>query len=193
MKDLLIFAGTTEGRKLSEYLAAVGIGHTLCVATQYGEIVLKSHPAVKVHQGRMGQEEIRELIGRGNYLAVVDATHPYAEVVTRNIRAAVDELNALQSVSGGRGILYFRLKRDVSLSYRKEGVTFFDKIHACAEALKETEGNILLTTGSKELTCYCVSDEVKKRLYVRVLPSVESLSLCMEQGICGKQVIAMRN
>jgi len=192
VKDLLIFAGTTEGRKLSEYLAAVGIGHTLCVATQYGEIVLKSHPAVKVHQGRMGQEEIRELIGRGNYLAVVDATHPYAEVVTRNIRAAVDELNALQSVSGGRGILYFRLKRDVSLSYRKEGVTFFDTIHACAEALKETEGNILLTTGSKELPCYCVSDEVKKRLYVRVLPSVESLSLCMKWGICGKQIIAMQ-
>lgn len=192
MKDLLIFAGTTEGRKLSEYLADAGIGHTICVATQYGEIVLKSHPAVKVRQGRMEREEIRELIRQGDYLAVVDATHPYAEVITRNIQAAVEELNALQSVSGGRGILYFRLKRDVSLSYKKEGVIFFETTHACAEALKETEGNILLTTGSKELSCYCESEEVKRRLYVRVLPSVESLSLCMEQGIYGKQIIAMQ-
>lgn len=197
MSGLLLFAGTTEGRKLSEYLAAGGIGHTLCVATQYGEIVLKSHPLVKVHQGRMDREEIRELIRRGNYFAVVDATHPYAGAVTRNIKAAVEELNALQSVSLecnsiGREILYFRLKRDVALPDGKEGVTFFETTHDCAEALKKTQGNILLTTGSKELSCYCVSEEVKRRLYVRVLPSMESLSLCTEQGICGKQVIAMQ-
>ena len=60
------------------------------------------------------------------------------------------------------------------------------------KTLEDTEGNILLTTGSKELYKYCVSERIKHRLYVRVLPSVESLSLCTEQGICGKQVIAMQ-
>lgn len=207
MRNLLLFAGTTEGRKLSEHLAAAGIGHTLCVATQYGELVLKSHPAVQIRQGRMEQEEIEELIRQEKYCVVVDATHPYAGAVTRNIRAAVEELNASgtnvpeadslesdfsQSEFGGREILYFRLKRDVSLSDSREGVTFFETAGDCAEALKETEGNILLTTGSKELSCYCVSEEVRRRLYVRVLPSVESLSLCMEQGICGKRIIAMQ-
>ncbi|MDE6318795.1 MAG: precorrin-6Y C5,15-methyltransferase (decarboxylating) subunit CbiT, partial [Lachnospiraceae bacterium] len=58
--------------------------------------------------------------------------------------------------------------------------------------LEDTEGNILLTTGSKELHKYCVSEGIKNRLYVRVLPSMESLSLCIEQGIHGKQVIAMQ-
>ena len=53
MKEILIFAGTTEGRKLSEYLAEAEISHTICVATEYGEIVLRQHPLVKVHQGRM--------------------------------------------------------------------------------------------------------------------------------------------
>lgn len=197
MKNLLIFAGTTEGRKLSEYLAAAGISHTLCVATQYGEIVLKSHPHVKVHQGRMEREAIKELIRQENYFAVVDATHPYAGVITRNIKAAVEELNALECnpeelFSSGRRILYFRLKRDVSLPYKKEGVTFFETAYACAEALKETQGNILLTTGSKELSCYCVSEEIRRRLYVRILPGLESLSLCMKQGICGKQIIALQ-
>ena len=49
MKEILIFAGTTEGRKLSEDLSATGIAHTICVATEYGETVLKEHPLVKVH------------------------------------------------------------------------------------------------------------------------------------------------
>ena len=40
--DIIIFAGTTEGRTLSEYLAAAGIAHTICVATEYGELVLKA-------------------------------------------------------------------------------------------------------------------------------------------------------
>ena len=37
MKKIVIFAGTTEGRRLSEILADAGIAHTVCVATEYGE------------------------------------------------------------------------------------------------------------------------------------------------------------
>ena len=33
MKKIVIFAGTTEGRRLSEILADAGIAHTVCVAT----------------------------------------------------------------------------------------------------------------------------------------------------------------
>ena len=76
--EILLFAGTTEGRNLSECLAASGIAHTLCVATEYGEIVLREHPLVRVRRGRMDREEIRELIVSGSFGAVVDATHPYA-------------------------------------------------------------------------------------------------------------------
>lgn len=41
MKKIVIFAGTTEGRRLSEILADAGIAHTVCVATEYGEIVMR--------------------------------------------------------------------------------------------------------------------------------------------------------
>ena len=90
MKKILIFAGTTEGRRLSECLVGAGISHTLCVATEYGEIVLKQNPLVTVRQGRMAQEEIKELLFKENYDVVIDATHPYAEIVTRNIKGAVN-------------------------------------------------------------------------------------------------------
>ena len=74
MKKILIFAGTTEGRKLSECLEKAQIFHTMCVATEYGEIVLHENPYVKIHQGRMDQEEMRTFILDGKYAAVVDAT-----------------------------------------------------------------------------------------------------------------------
>ncbi len=182
MKEILVFAGTTEGRRLSEYLAASRIPHTLCVATEYGELVLKENPFLKVHQGRMNQEEIKAFIQRGNFAAVVDATHPYADVITENIQAAMQ----------GMDIPCLRLKRELDGEQVSESVRYFDTSEACARALEEVEGNILLTTGSKELSKYCSSETVKSRLYVRILPSVESISLCVEQGIPGKQMIAMQ-
>ncbi|MBD5463321.1 MAG: precorrin-6A reductase [Lachnospiraceae bacterium] len=187
MKKILIFAGTTEGRRLSECLVGAGISHTLCVATEYGEIVLKQNPLVTVRQGRMVQEEIKELLFKENYDVVIDATHPYAEIVTRNIKGAVKELKDM-----GGSISYLRLKREEGKMPEGGILTFFETVRDCAMALKGTEGNILLTTGSKELSAFCVFEEIKNRLYVRVLPSMESLSLCMEQGICGKQIIAMQ-
>lgn len=182
MKEILIFAGTTEGRKLSEFLAAAGVRHTVCVATEYGEIVLKEHPLVSVHQGRMNQEEIREYIEQGAFAAVVDATHPYAAVITENIKAAIKESS----------VLYLRLKRETVTEKTEGQVICFDTNEACAEALEKTEGNILLTTGSKELAKYCISEKLRDRLYVRVLPSMESITACQEQGIRGKQILALQ-
>lgn len=193
MKKILLFAGTTEGRRLSECLAGAGISHTLCVATEYGEIVLNPDPLVTVRRGRMTQEEIRELLLQENYEVAVDATHPYAVIVTRNLRGAVQELK-----DRGRPVVYLRLKREERKTeedriHEASGqITFFETGKDCAMALKGTQGNILLTTGSKELPDFCAHPEIKDRLYVRVLPSVESLSLCMGQGIGGKQVIAMQ-
>lgn len=182
MNEVLIFAGTTEGRKLSECLAASGIYHIICVATEYGEIVLKANPFMTVHRGRMDEEQIKEFIQNGKFKAVVDATHPYADIVTENIKMAME----------GMKIPYLRLKREMDLVQKEDNVFYFESNEACAKALEEIKGNILLTTGSKELVKYCVSENIRSRLFVRVLPGLESLSLCIEQGIKGKQIIAMQ-
>lgn len=182
MKEILIFAGTTEGRKLSERLSASEVLHTVCVATEYGEIVLEKSPYAKIHQGRMTETEMRGFIESGKYVAVVDATHPYAKVVTENIKNAVRETKAF----------YIRLLREQKTAVNETEATFFNTNEACAQSLKNVEGNILLTTGSKDLWKYCVCEDVKRRLYVRVLPGIESISLCYDAGITGKQVIALQ-
>ena len=140
MNEVLIFAGTTEGRKLSECLAASGIYHIICVATEYGEIVLKANPFMTVHRGRMDEEQIKEFIQNGKFKAVVDATHPYADIVTENIKMAME----------GMKIPYLRLKREMDLVQKEDNVFYFESNEACAKALEEIKGNILLTTGSKE-------------------------------------------
>ena len=201
LKEILIFAGTTEGRVLSERLAAAGVRNRVCVATEYGELLVKSGPLVRVHRGRMGMEEIRKLAEEGDFGAVVDATHPYACVVSRNIKEAVE----------GMGIPYLRLERekwgdgwerpvnggreegDEGRGKEKQGqVTWFANHKDCAAALEQVEGNILLTVGSKELGEYCISRNLRKRLYARVLPAAESLALCGKWGIGGRQIIAMQ-
>lgn len=182
MKEILIFAGTTEGRKLSECLSKADILHTVCVATEYGEIVLTENACAHVHRGRMDVEEMSAFISDGQFSAVVDATHPYAQVVTENIRTAMKGMN----------IPYIRLKRETDDSYDYDKIRSFECNEDCAEALLQINGNILLTTGSKELSVYCGYEGLKDRLYVRVLPGLESLSLCNENGIMGKHILALQ-
>ena len=197
MKKIVIFAGTTEGRRLSEILADAGIAHTVCVATEYGEIVMrdqtdaeaaraKGHSLVSLHRGRMDRKQMEEFLCNDGYEIVVDATHPYARVVTENIRDAVKTQSSI----------YLRLEREISQTPEAEdpavSIRYFESNADCAKVLENTEGNILLTTGSKELATYCASGRLHERLYVRILPGRESLELCMEQGIKGRQILALQ-
>lgn len=206
MKKIVIFAGTTEGRRLSEILADAGIAHTVCVATEYGEIVMREQmegteaaraqeqPLVSLHRGRMDRKQIEEFLRNEGYGIVVDATHPYAKVVTENLRGAVAALQTFEKKA--QSPIYLRLEREISETPEAEdpavSIRYFESNADCAKALENTEGNILLTTGSKELATYCASGRLHDRLYVRILPGRESLELCMEQGIKGRQILALQ-
>ncbi len=181
MKKVLIFAGTTEGRRLAERMAKAGVPTYVCVATEYGEQIIPPMENLTVYQGRLDGEEMKDFIAGQFFSAVVDATHPYATEVSENIRFAAEALN----------IPCLRLKRRTTAADEAQAVYVEDST-ACAEALKQIEGNILLTTGSKELTVYCAENDLRGRLYVRVLPSPESLEACYANGLSGNQILAMQ-
>ena len=183
MKKPLIFSGTTEGRKLSEKLTAAEVAHIVCVATGYGGLVMEPSKYADVRTGRMTALEMYDLMKEEAGM-VFDATHPYAADVSHNIltacRAADKE--------------YVRIlrKTDSGLFPENADIHEFAGAAECASALAETEGNILLTTGSKELGIYAADEGVRSRLYARVLPSQESIALCEKAGLSGKQIIAMQ-
>ena len=60
MNRVLIFAGTTEGRTLSEYLSENRIEHTVCVATEYGSKSLTENEYLKIHAGRLDEKGVAE-------------------------------------------------------------------------------------------------------------------------------------
>ena len=88
MNKICVFAGTTEGRRLAQLLAANGMDVTACVATEYGQTLLSPSECLRVRAGRMEPEEMERMMRQERFDLVVDATHPYARVVTENVLAA---------------------------------------------------------------------------------------------------------
>jgi len=173
--NIIIFGGTTEGRALSWRLADAGAAVTVCVATPYGAEEQGDHSGVTVLVGRKTAEEMAALLRRAPLC--VDATHPYAAEASRNIRAACE----------AAGVPYRRLLRQGSDA---AGAIFVNSAAEAAAYLRNTAGNILLTTGAKELGAFAVLDPA--RLYPRVLPSHEGLAACEAAGIAHRNIIAMQ-
>ncbi|MBQ8914246.1 MAG: precorrin-6A reductase [Lachnospiraceae bacterium] len=185
MKNIIIFSGTTEGRTLSRLLSDNRIKHFVSVATDYGEKLCPSSPYVNIKKGRMDYNAICDFFIENKIDIVIDATHPYAKEVTKNLKNASEKLN----------IKYMRYVRSIqdNNGFKEEaGIKYFETAKECAEALYAVSGNILLTTGSKELSCFCEDERIKKRLIARVLPGVESIEICERNGLLGRQIIAMQ-
>ena len=194
---IVIFSGTTEGRRLSEMLCRSGIEHHVCVATKYGNDVMTKSEKAHVHIGRMDSDGMREYLEANGIKegdTVVDATHPYAAEVSQNIEKTVKEL----------GCVLIRVGRDPggvgedrngeSDNIRNSYVNKYKTVEDFAHVADHLNGNILLTTGSKELMKYCseVSKDTLLRSFVRILPSPESIDICENCGINPSNIIAMK-
>jgi precorrin-6x reductase len=172
---IVIFSGTTEGRRLSGKLAEAGAEVTVCVASDYGREEQGELPGVQVRVGPLSPEEKRELL-QGAALCV-DATHPYARHISESVKAACKAENTP----------LLRLKRPDSELGDAHAV---ESAAEAAAYLAQCEGNILLTTGAKELRSFAALPP--ERLFPRILPSMESIAACEEMGIPHRNIIAMQ-
>ena len=91
MCKVLVFAGTTEGRKTAEFLDSQSIPSHICVATEYGEELLPKSGNMTVSHTRLTEEDMENLMRSIQADPVIDATHPYAAEVTKNIRTACEK------------------------------------------------------------------------------------------------------
>ena len=180
MYKLCVFAGTTEGRELVEFLSSQNLSVTACVATEYGETLLTPRENLTISAQRLTPEEMQALFSRENFDMVIDATHPYASVVTENIASACE----------AAGVRYQRLLRGGCKA--GEDAVFVPDIPAAVDYLNGTEGRILLTTGSKELAKYTGLRDFADRVYARVLPMEDSLRLCQSAGLKPAHILAMQ-
>ena len=176
MKDkICIFAGTTEGRKLAALLCDA-VELTICVATEYGEVLLDGIDGIAVHTGRMDADEMKRFFEEKRFCLVIDATHPYAAAVTENIAVAAKNVN----------LPLMRILRETQRAV--PDAVYVDSVGAARDFLEHTEGNILLTTGSKELAGFTGLD--MDRVWARVLPLAASLEACAAAGVPAAHIIA---
>ncbi len=254
---VVIFGGTTEGRQLAGYLIQLNkqpkmqnIQVHVCVASEYGAQVLPEDDALKVHVGRLEQADMQEFLQKVQADFCVDATHPYAVIVTQNIYQACKVV----------GVPYVRVRRDMQdepgntdpvmqeeprstdpamqeepvnadLAMQDEPVNadpvmqdepqstdsgmqmsgthiadaagkrytdetsdsiYVGDIQAAVDYLKGVTGNILITTGSKELHLYTQIPDYESRCTARVLPTRSVVEACTELGFTGKHLICMQ-
>ena len=180
MSKFCVFAGTAEGRSVVEHLCAAGAEVTACVATEYGQAVLPEADNLTVSARRLSPEEIREMLRRERFDLVIDATHPYAAHITETVSAAcaaenTEYLRLLRAGEDGPGSAVWTGDVEETVSY-----------------LEGTEGNILLTTGSKDLARFAALTGFAGRVYARVLPMEDSLALCREAGLAPSHILAMQ-
>ena len=179
--DVIVAAGTIDARRIIDALAGLNMRVLASVATQYGAGLLKNSGA-EVHAGRLDSGGFKKLIEESGAKKLVDATHPFAQEVSKELKTACKET----------GTEYLRFVRpEYKTDYEK--TVYAENVLEAAKAANIYSGNIFLTTGSKDLRIYTENiDNFKKRLFVRVLPVSQSLEKCEEFHIPKEHVIAAK-
>ena len=211
--ELLVFGGTSEGRELTEWLSARGTCEVVTsAATEYGGELVSGLPHVQAHVGPLDAEGKRRLVAAHDFACIVDATHPFATHVSESLATLAQE----------QGIPLLRLVRDdssaslgakqgaratesraedpcsglVASSPQQDDLPVFTIVSTVEEAsrlLAGLPGNILLTTGSKDLATFTAAvPDFAERLYARVLPVPSSVEHARELGIPASRIVAMQ-
>ena len=238
---IFLFGGTTEGRKIAEAIAEVNrewaardaaacaahessglpIAAEVNVTTAYGASLLPAGPGIRVHVGRLDAEEMTTLFMEARQtsapLRVIDATHPYAAVVSENILTACAaagvrciRVEREDSGAGKHGIESAQKalpeREDTGAGGKasaSEGAAlhWVESIEEAAAWLAQSDRssseaaqrpNILITTGSKELAPYTQIPDFATRCYVRALPTVEALEKCQALAFRRDHLILMQ-
>ena len=171
MFKLAIFAGTTEGRRLAEECEKCGTTVLVFTATEYGGELLPD--GVTVHTGRLDTAQMAAALS-GVSLAV-DATHPYAEEATRNIRTACRQT----------GTEYVRLLRE-TCEVIGESVPDMDGLIAKLNACGDT---VLSVLGSKSLERLSAVNGAFDRIWLRLLPVDGIADKCAALGFDRNKLI----
>ena len=157
MYKAIVFAGTTEGYEISRFLSENKVSVLACVATEYGSRSLEENEFLSIRAERLDKEQMQELFAAERPELVLDATHPYAAEVTVNIREACENT----------AVSYVRVLREGGV--HKDAV-YVENTEAAVDYLKHVSGNVLLTTGSKELSAYTEIPVIRKECLQESFP-----------------------
>jgi len=176
-----VFAGTSDGNALARKLAAQGHQVVVSTATEYGgELALQDCPGVTVWAGRQGVEARKQALLRHEARALVDATHPYATLMSQQ----------LMGLSQSLGIPYLRYERPSGIA--ADALVCGSMEEAAGQAMDKGE-RIFLATGSKDIAAFLQAPGAdRKQWFVRVTAEPEFIQRAIDLGIPRSRICAMQ-
>lgn len=180
-----LIAGTSDSYQLIEELReGIEFDIVATAATGYGKKLLEENYAVKAISSRLNKKEMVEFINEYGIQYIIDASHPFAEKLSKNAIFAAAK-------SGAVYLRYERESLDLS-SYPDHSLI---KVKNYLEAAEKADNfkRIFLTTGSKTANIFINNiEDFKKRLFFRILPAEKFLAKLIAQGLTPANIAALQ-
>ena len=166
---ILVFGGTTEGRKAVEVLEEGGSPYYY--STKTGEQDLTLHHGQRI-DGALDAEAMQTFCRENDIRLIVDAAHPFAAQLHQTIAEVSDALKI-------PAIRYERIfpERDASLEW-------FDSYEQVPRDIK----SLLATTGVQSISKLKPLEAAGVKVYYRILNRESSIALAQKQGATMEQL-----
>lgn len=186
-----IIGGTKDSRDILEkLLEKIDENIIVTTATEYGGKLLenyKNNEKIKIISERLDENQMEDLIKNEKIKMIIDASHPYAQNVSKIVIDVKNKINEKSEIQ----VEYIRFERKM-LDYGTENVEKFETLEKLTEHMKKYENkNILSTLGSNNLNEIKEIGE-KNNLYVRILPTTDSIKKAEELGYLPAKIIAIQ-
>ena len=166
---ILVFGGTTEGRKAVEVLEEGGSPYFY--STKTGEQDITLHHGQRI-DGALDEEAMRAFCQAQHIRLIVDAAHPFASQLHQTIAQVSEALNI-------PAIRYERIypERDPEITWIDDYSQIPRNIHS-----------LLATTGVQSISKLKPLEAEGIRIYYRILQRESSISLALKQGSSPEQL-----
>lgn len=176
-----LILGTIEGKKILSLLNKFTEDIFVSTATEYGGELLKKYKYKILNTKPLDLKGLEKAITENKIDILVDASHPYAEVVTKNAIIACEKLN----------ITYVRYERPKASICDNKCVVRVKDYNELYLKMRDIKGTILNTTGSKNIDKF-IQMNLDNRIVHRVLPSVKVMEKCFSLGVKTEDIIAIK-
>jgi precorrin-3B C17-methyltransferase len=177
-----LFSGTSDGNELANRLLAQGHKVILSVKSKQGkDAAEQACPGAVVIWGRLGKERRKQLLLGTGCRLIIDATHPYAVEISRQ----------LMDIAAEEGLDYVRYERPAGedVSAQISSATLCEAVEAACQKGER----IFLATGTKDLPEVMSLPRVKgKEIFLRLTADEENFNMALECGIKRSNIFAMQ-
>lgn len=178
-----LILGTSEGKKILSLLNNFTEDIFVSTATEYGGELLKDYRYKVLNTTPLDLDGLKKVIKDNDIKIFVDGSHPYALIVTENLKKACEEI----------GIKYLRYERpSIVDKYRgNENIIEVTDYEELLPYLNKFEGNILNTSGSRNIK-RILDFNLSNRIIHRVLPTLKVMEELDQLKISPDDIVAIK-